>query len=61
MLTAEQLNDLRKRVLANEPYTYEELAAAVKQQIADRLSAFEVVPKAKGKAKSTPVNLDDLI
>lgn len=57
-LSPEQLNDLRKRVLANEPFTYEELAEAVKKQIAERLSSFEA-PKPKGKAK--PVNLDDLI
>ena len=59
MLTADKLNDLRKRVLANEPYTYEELAAAIKVLIADRLSAFEKPAKPKGKP--TPVNLDDLI
>jgi len=59
MLSPEKLNDLRKRVLADEPYTHEELAAAVKQQISDRLAAFETPTKAKSKAK--PVNLDDLI
>jgi predicted Zn-dependent peptidase len=58
MLTAEKLNDLRKRVIANEPFTYEELAAAVKQLIADRLASFEK-PAAKSKPKA--VNLDDLI
>lgn len=58
-LSADQINDLRKRVLANEPFTYDELAAAVKQAIADRLSSFEAPAKPKGKAK--PVNLDDLI
>ena len=58
MLNPEQLNDLRKRVLADEPYTHDELAAAVKHLIADRLASFEA-PKAKSKAK--PVNLDDLI
>jgi hypothetical protein len=58
MLSAEKLNDMRKRVLANEPYTYEELAAAVKQLIADRLTSFE---KPAPKSKAKPVNLDDLI
>jgi hypothetical protein len=59
MLKPEELNDLRKRVLAGEGFTYEELSQAVKQMIADRLSNFEKPTKAK--AKSTPVNLDDLI
>jgi hypothetical protein len=59
MLTPDKLNDLRKRVLANEPYTYQELAEAVKALISDRLSSFE--KPAKSKSKATPVNLDDLI
>lgn len=59
-LSPDQLNDLRKRVLADEPYTYDELAAAVKQQIADRISAFEA-PSKTTKSKAKPVNLDDLI
>ena len=58
MLSPEKLNDLRKRVLANEEYSQEELAQAIKQEIAARLSSFEA-PKAKSKAK--PVDLDDLI
>lgn len=59
-LTADKLNDLRKRVLANEPYTYEELAEAVKTLITDRLNAFEK-PAKTSKSKATPVNLDDLL
>ncbi len=59
MLDSTQLNDLRKRVLANEPYTNEELAAAVKQLIADRLASFEAPTKSKSKAKA--VSLDDLV
>lgn len=61
MLTAEQLNDLRKRVLANEQYTEVELAQAVKELIYDRASAFEAPAKKSAKSKATPVNLDDLI
>jgi len=60
MLTADQLNDLRKRALANEHVSQEEFAAAVKQLIADRLSSFEKPTKTSSK-KATPVNLDDLI
>lgn len=58
MLTPDKLNDLRKRVLANEPYTIEELAESVRQLISERLSSFEA-PAKRGKPK--PVNLDDLI
>lgn len=61
MLTSDQLNDLRKRVLAKESYTQEELAQAVKQLIVDRIDAFEAPKKASPKSKSTSVNLDDLI
>lgn len=60
MLDADKINDLRKRVLNNEPWTYDELAAAVKQVIAERISAFEA-PSKTTKAKPKPVNLDDLI
>lgn len=60
MLTSDQLNDLRKRVLANEPYTREELAQAVKELISERISAFERPSKSTAK-KPTPINLDDLI
>lgn len=59
-LNADQLNDLRKRILANEPYTQEECAAAVRQLIAERLSSFDAKPKAS-KSKATPISLDDLI
>jgi len=59
MLTSDTLNDLRKRVLADEPWTYEELAAAIKSLISERLNSFE--KPAKSKSKPTPVNLDDLI
>jgi len=59
MLEAKDLNDLRKRVLADETYTHDEIAAAVKQLISDRLASFEAPTKSKSKAK--PVNLDDLI
>lgn len=58
MPTSDKINDLRKRVLANEPYDLAEFTEAVRQLIADRLSSFEA-PKPKGKSK--PVNLDDLI
>lgn len=58
-LTADQLNDLRKRVLENAQYSLEELTAAVRQLVAERLSSFEKPAKGKSTAKS--VNLDDLI
>lgn len=61
-ITPDQLNDLRKRVLAKEHYTQEELTAAVREQIAERLSAFESPSKKSSKkTTSTKVDLSDLI
>lgn len=64
MLTAEQLNDLRQRVLAkDENLTREEIAKAVRQMVTDRIDSLNV-PKAKESkkkpAKQIP-NLDDLL
>lgn len=61
MPTSEQLNDLRKRVLAGEQYTETELAQAIRALIADRASAFDAPAKKTGKSKSTSVNLDELL
>lgn len=62
MLNPDKLNDLRKRVLAGEEYTDEELAFHVQQLIADRVNAFQEANKKKApKGKSTPVDLNDLL
>lgn len=61
MLDPAVLNDLRKRVLNEEPWTYEEMAAAVKEMVGARISDLET-PKAKGKAtKKTAADLSDLL
>ncbi len=57
-MTPEKLNDLRKRVLENLPYTREELAEAVRSCIADRLSQVEPV-KTKSTATKVPSTLLD--
>ena len=63
MPTPEQLNDLRRRVLNNEPFTEEEYTAAVKQMVAARVQEIAApTPKTKAKAVSKPVaSLDDLL
>lgn len=59
-MEAAALNDLRKRVLNNDPVTKEELALAVRTLVGER--ALAAAPKApKGKKSATPViSLDDL-
>lgn len=55
------INDLRKRILANEPYTLEECATAVREMVSDRVHVMEQPKKkAKSTAKST-MSLDDFL
>lgn len=62
-MDANQINDLRKRVLEKAPVTKEELAEAVKAMCGERISAAAAAdkPKKGGKAKATDVNLEDLL
>lgn len=60
MPTADQLNDLRRRILAGEEPSRDELRSAIDALAGERIAAHaEETPKSK--AKSTPVSLDDLI
>jgi hypothetical protein len=60
-LDPNELNDLRRRVLENKPWTEEELAAAIKARVADRIANLET-PKPKGRAtKKTTADLSDLL
>jgi hypothetical protein len=60
-LEPEKLNDLRRRVLNNEPWTEEECSKAILEMIGDRVA--NITPtKAKAKStKKTAANLDDLL
>ncbi len=60
--TAEQLNDLRRRYLAGEPWTREELKSAIHTMIGDRISEVQNAgAKATKKTKAAPISLDDLL
>lgn len=60
MLSPEQLNDLRRRVLEGKEWTEQELVDAIKQKVEDRINNLET-PKPKGKAKKSTASLDDLL
>lgn len=60
--TAEQLNDLRRRYLAGEEWSREELKSAIHTMIGDRLTAVQNAEKPKAKrVKAQPVSLDDML
>lgn len=61
MPTAEQLNDLRRKILADEDVSREELRSAIEALTGDRIKAHtEEKPKGK-KAPSVVVDLGDLL
>ena len=60
MPTADTLNDLRRKIVAGEEVSREELRSSIDALVGERLKQAEATP-AKGKAKSTPINLDDLL
>lgn len=66
MVTPEQLNDLRQRVLAGEEFPAEEYRKIIAAYRANRLGAVSAAaPKAKAKAeagkKAAPVDLNALL
>ena len=66
LATAEELNDLRKRVLAGEDFPAEEYRKIIAAYRANRLGAVTAAaPKAKAKAaasaKAAPVDLNSLL
>lgn len=62
-MTPERLNDLRRKVLNNEPIDEAEYALAVREMVADRVASIESpTPKGKSKTiKASVVSLDDLL
>lgn len=62
MTTPEQLNDLRRRILAGENPSREELIAAIQALRGARLAAHATTtaPSSKGR-KGKKANLDDLL
>ncbi len=61
-MNATEINDLRQKVLNNEPFDKTRLAEAVKALVGDRLAeAQKESAPSKGKRKSVEVNLDDLL
>jgi len=61
MPTADQLNDLRRRILADEEVSREELRAAITSLTGERIAAHASEPKKKTKAPAVKVDLDDLL
>lgn len=61
MPTADQLNDLRRRILAGEEPSREELRTAITALTGERIAAHaEEKPKGR-KAPAVKVDLDDLL
>lgn len=60
MPNVDQLNDLRRRILADEEVSRDELRSALTALVGERLEAASTTTKKA--SKSTPVaNLDDLL
>jgi len=60
--SVDQLRDLRKRVLAQEPYTIDELRAAIQELSGDRLAQLtKAATKTPRKAPVKAVDLADLL
>ena len=62
--TAEEVRDLRRRVLDGEPYTVDELRKAIATITNDRVKELQKgtgKASAKRKAPVAPVSLDDLL
>lgn len=61
-MDAIKLNDLRRKVLNNEPFTEAEYTEAVKSMIGKRVAEIEApTPKGRTTTKKTVANLDDLL
>lgn len=61
VLTADSLNDLRRRVLNDEEYTIDELANAVRTLVGERVAAAQETSKASKKRPAKKISLDDLL
>jgi hypothetical protein len=57
-----QLNDLRRRVLEGKEWTKEELVAAIKEGVKDRIENLSMPKAAKKTAtKKSNIDLNDLL
>ena len=63
IVTAEQINDLRARYLRGEPWTRDELRAAINSMVEQRLADTQKETPAKKTRGSTgpKLSLDDLL
>lgn len=61
MPTADQLNDLRRKILANEDVSRDELRSAIETLTGERIAAHEKDNKKSVKAPAVKVDLDDLL
>ncbi len=60
MPSVDQLNDLRRRILAGEEPDRDELRSAIQTLVGERLEAHAATPKTK-RAPAKKVDLDDLL
>jgi hypothetical protein len=61
VLDAGKLNDLRRRVLANEEVSKDELRLAVRTLLGERVAQAQSSATASRKRPSRTINLDDLL
>lgn len=61
VLTADKINDLRRRVLTNADYSKDELRKAVHTLMGERIQKAQVLSTASRRRPSRTVNLDDLV
>lgn len=61
MPTADQLNDLRRKILANEEVSRDELRSAIETLTGERIAAHEADNKKSTRTPAVKVDLDDLL
>ena len=61
MPTADQLNDLRRRILAGEEPSRDELRSAIQTLTGERIAAHAAEKPKTKKAPAIKVDLDDLL
>ncbi|KKL89990.1 hypothetical protein LCGC14_1909210 [marine sediment metagenome] len=61
MPTADQLNDLRRKILADEDVSQDELRSAIETLTGERIAAHAAANKKATKTPSVKVDLDDLL
>ena len=61
VMTAEKIQDLRRRVISGQDFTKEELRQSVHTLMGERIAQAQAVATASRKRPSRSVNLDDLM